>query len=130
MLMRKTLLFATLSLVAFQAVAGIVITKDTEIVVGEQPSYVAQFAAEELSRFLGKALGQEMAVKSTSTAPVRIYVGIIPDGISSFAMTLPYIYMVKTLRTARRRNSEHLRMTSSSRERWRRSMLFWRIMSA
>ena len=78
--MRKPLLFGMLLIAAFQAVAGMVIKKDAEIVVGEQPSYVAQFAAEELSRFLGKALGQEMAIKSTSTDPVRIYVGIAPDG--------------------------------------------------
>ncbi len=80
MLERKPLLFATLFLVAFHAVAGVVITKDAEIVVGEGTSYVAKFAAEELSRFLGKTLGQGTAIQTTSNATVRIHVGLAPDG--------------------------------------------------
>ncbi|MBQ7649796.1 MAG: DUF4838 domain-containing protein [Victivallales bacterium] len=64
----------------FQAFAGVAITGNAEIVVGEHPNYVAQFAAAELSRFLGKALGKVIPVKQSSDAAVRIHVGIGPDG--------------------------------------------------
>ncbi len=79
---RVSLMAAALFFAAFQAFAGISMTggADVEIVVGEQPSYVAQFAASELSRFLGRTLGKELAVKASSKAALRIHVGIGPDG--------------------------------------------------
>ena len=79
---KAPLTVATLLFAAFQAFAGMVMTggTDVEIVVGDQPSYVAQFAAAELSRFMGKALGKALQVKASSKAAVRIHVGIGPDG--------------------------------------------------
>lgn len=77
--MKKALLLLLCSCVC--SFAGVKISGDgTEIVVGNKPSYVAEFAANELSQFLGRALGKEIAVKASSEAPVRIYVGLKPDG--------------------------------------------------
>ncbi len=51
-----------------------------EIVVGKEPSPVVRFAAKELAYFIGRSLGVEIASKESSTAPVRIFLGIAPDG--------------------------------------------------
>ena len=80
--MSKRLLVVAVFLLSLQLFAGVELNgrSDVEIAVGAEPSYVAQFAAKELSYFLGKALGKEIAVRNASNAVVRIIVGLAPDG--------------------------------------------------
>ena len=51
-----------------------------EIVIGKNPTQVASFAAKELAYFIGKSLGAEIAQKESSTAPVKIFIDVSPDG--------------------------------------------------
>ena len=51
-----------------------------EIVVGKTPSLVVKFAANEMAYFLGKSLGAQVAVKEASDSPVKIFLGVRPDG--------------------------------------------------
>ncbi len=48
---------------------------NTQIVVGEKPSFVIRYAARELSEFLGRIGKCQVPVVATSNAPVRIYLG-------------------------------------------------------
>ena len=81
-LIRKLLVI----LVAFQVLslsAGVVIAENgksrAEIVVGNNPSAVVQFAAKELADFLGRAGHCRIPVVKTSSVPVRIYLGVTPE---------------------------------------------------
>ena len=80
--MLKRLVVVAVVLLTLPLLSGVELSgrSDLEIVVGAEPSYVAQFAAQELSYFLGKSLDREIPVKFASKAAVRIHVGICPDG--------------------------------------------------
>ena len=55
-------------------------TSPPEIVIGKEPSQVVTFAANELAYFLGKSLNTNILQKEASTAPVKIFLGVRPDG--------------------------------------------------
>ena len=72
------LLFSGILLLADITLSGG--TSRPEIVIGEKPTQVIRFAADELAYFLGKSLGVAVAKKESSSAPVRIILGVAPDG--------------------------------------------------
>ena len=77
--MKKVIVCFLLLFSAFAMYGSIIVAENgksrAEIVVGKNPPYVVQFAAKELSEFLGRAAKCKIPVKESSNAPVRIYLG-------------------------------------------------------